>query len=319
MANAWVLFFLKIRRPPRSTRTDTLFPYTTIFRTVCRCRCAIHAQGRRVALLAFPGPRSMAMHNPRFPRIRPLALSLLLACGAGASLPAVAGITCVVEHSEDGTQDTGGANTGTEDDRTTACGNGAVATGVVSTAFGTNAEATGGRAVASGYDSHATGSSTIAIGVRPNASGSWSLALGSNSQGPAFGAIALGVSSNATGQFSTAPGVYSQATGENSLALGGFLGLSTDNTDLFRFTQATAARAIAIGNAAQVHAEEAVALGVKTRVLAGADRAVAIGSDSVASEADPVSFGHLATAEDEVPGGTFGSDLQRRLDNGTPS
>src|SRR3546814_20690892 len=26
-------FFLKIRRPPRSTRTDTLFPYTTLFRS----------------------------------------------------------------------------------------------------------------------------------------------------------------------------------------------------------------------------------------------------------------------------------------------
>src|SRR3546814_3704955 len=25
-----------IRRPPRSTRTDTLFPYTTLFRSVCR-------------------------------------------------------------------------------------------------------------------------------------------------------------------------------------------------------------------------------------------------------------------------------------------
>src|SRR3546814_8607000 len=120
----------------------------------------------------------MAMHNPRFPRIRPLALSLLLACGAGASLPAVAGITCVVEHSEDGTKDTGGANTGTEDDRTTACGNGAVATGVVSTAFGTNAEATGGRAVALGYDSHATGSSTIAIAAPSNARGSWWPATG---------------------------------------------------------------------------------------------------------------------------------------------
>src|SRR3546814_10815784 len=24
-----------IRRPPRSTRTDTLFPYTTLFRSVC--------------------------------------------------------------------------------------------------------------------------------------------------------------------------------------------------------------------------------------------------------------------------------------------
>src|SRR3546814_3301489 len=27
------MFFLSIRRPPRSTRTDTLFPYTTLFRT----------------------------------------------------------------------------------------------------------------------------------------------------------------------------------------------------------------------------------------------------------------------------------------------
>src|SRR3546814_1272109 len=28
------LFFLSIPRPPRSTRTDTLFPYTTLFRSV---------------------------------------------------------------------------------------------------------------------------------------------------------------------------------------------------------------------------------------------------------------------------------------------
>src|SRR3546814_2166825 len=27
------IFFLMIRRPPRSTRTDTLFPYTTLFRS----------------------------------------------------------------------------------------------------------------------------------------------------------------------------------------------------------------------------------------------------------------------------------------------
>src|SRR3546814_17431707 len=26
-------FFLRMRRPPRSTRTDTLFPYTTLFRS----------------------------------------------------------------------------------------------------------------------------------------------------------------------------------------------------------------------------------------------------------------------------------------------
>src|SRR3546814_21000938 len=29
----WLFFFLRIRRPPRSTRTDTLFPDTTLFRS----------------------------------------------------------------------------------------------------------------------------------------------------------------------------------------------------------------------------------------------------------------------------------------------
>src|SRR3546814_8602616 len=30
----FVFFFLMIRRPPRSTRTDPLFPYTTLFRSI---------------------------------------------------------------------------------------------------------------------------------------------------------------------------------------------------------------------------------------------------------------------------------------------
>src|SRR3546814_5571308 len=30
-----------IRRPPRSTRTDTLFPYTTLFRSPCRCDASV--------------------------------------------------------------------------------------------------------------------------------------------------------------------------------------------------------------------------------------------------------------------------------------
>src|SRR3546814_8863583 len=32
-------FFLMIRLPPRSTRTDTLFPYTTLFRSLVRGHC----------------------------------------------------------------------------------------------------------------------------------------------------------------------------------------------------------------------------------------------------------------------------------------
>src|SRR3546814_10730960 len=38
--------FLMIRLPPRSTRTDTLFPYTTLFRS------AIHREGRGYRIMA---------------------------------------------------------------------------------------------------------------------------------------------------------------------------------------------------------------------------------------------------------------------------
>src|SRR3546814_3678491 len=44
--------FLMIRRPPRSTRTDTLFPYTTLFRSISNAaRWLTHI--RRSA--SFPG------------------------------------------------------------------------------------------------------------------------------------------------------------------------------------------------------------------------------------------------------------------------
>src|SRR3546814_13409495 len=32
--NEGLLFFLMVRRPPRATLTDTLFPYTTLFRSI---------------------------------------------------------------------------------------------------------------------------------------------------------------------------------------------------------------------------------------------------------------------------------------------
>src|SRR3546814_18200181 len=39
----WFFFFLMIRRPPRSTRTDTLFPYTTLFRSDNLRICALQS------------------------------------------------------------------------------------------------------------------------------------------------------------------------------------------------------------------------------------------------------------------------------------
>src|SRR3546814_17530563 len=40
------IFFLMIRRPPRSTRTDTLFPYTTLFRSHSRQQAQRQDRGR---------------------------------------------------------------------------------------------------------------------------------------------------------------------------------------------------------------------------------------------------------------------------------
>src|SRR3546814_20565620 len=49
-----MFFFLMIRRPPRSTRTDTLFPYTTLFRSYTDrpllLRCLRRRAARRRAL-----------------------------------------------------------------------------------------------------------------------------------------------------------------------------------------------------------------------------------------------------------------------------
>src|SRR3546814_18571489 len=51
---SFLFFFLMIRRPPRSTRTDTLFPYTTLFRS---------ARPRRLA--------GVSRHHPRRDERRP--------------------------------------------------------------------------------------------------------------------------------------------------------------------------------------------------------------------------------------------------------
>src|SRR3546814_16726457 len=52
--SCYFFFFLMIRRPPRSTRTDTLFPYTTLFRSSCGAvsmtsRAAISRSRKRYA------------------------------------------------------------------------------------------------------------------------------------------------------------------------------------------------------------------------------------------------------------------------------
>src|SRR3546814_7957791 len=47
-----------IRRPPRSTRTDTLFPYTTLFRSIHVARLDEDFRGARVELRMRPWNRN---------------------------------------------------------------------------------------------------------------------------------------------------------------------------------------------------------------------------------------------------------------------
>src|SRR3546814_12914830 len=62
-------FFLMIRRPPRSTRTDTLFPYTTLFRSHQHRRDArlVHLD-RRADAAAAVRPRGAARRRTRLLR-----------------------------------------------------------------------------------------------------------------------------------------------------------------------------------------------------------------------------------------------------------
>src|SRR3546814_20553619 len=49
------------RRPPRSTRTDTLFPYTTLFRSYARS--TDHLTGREDAILKRPDTDPLVIHT----------------------------------------------------------------------------------------------------------------------------------------------------------------------------------------------------------------------------------------------------------------
>src|SRR3546814_9730984 len=59
-----VFLFLMIRRPPRSTRTDTLFPYTTLFRSVVAQSAPAWADARAAARCAAqPGIRQTGIRR----------------------------------------------------------------------------------------------------------------------------------------------------------------------------------------------------------------------------------------------------------------
>src|SRR3546814_11700825 len=78
------VFFLMIRRPPRSTRTDTLFPYTTLFRSSTRAAAKGYPKRRLYRAgekgTASAQPPGTEFTNPR-PQPQPHRWGFLFACG----------------------------------------------------------------------------------------------------------------------------------------------------------------------------------------------------------------------------------------------
>src|SRR3546814_19359153 len=86
MCNLELFFLLMLRRPPRSTRTDTLFPYTTLFRSEHRDDHRVdeyphrhHDHGGAATVVAGPpqargggqADHAGRLHQPRDPAVEP--------------------------------------------------------------------------------------------------------------------------------------------------------------------------------------------------------------------------------------------------------
>src|SRR3546814_17261582 len=59
----YLFFFLMIPRPPRSTRTDTLFPYTTLFRSASLSKMPAKINPICIHPMFGPGAKSIKGQN----------------------------------------------------------------------------------------------------------------------------------------------------------------------------------------------------------------------------------------------------------------
>src|SRR3546814_12779039 len=67
-------FFFMIRRPPRSTRTDTLFPYTTLFRSTAKTIRPLHQAISEAPRIPIETPKLTGSINLKGARIDDIVL-----------------------------------------------------------------------------------------------------------------------------------------------------------------------------------------------------------------------------------------------------
>src|SRR3546814_18482259 len=94
----FLVFFLMLRRPPRSTRTDTLFPYTTLFRSATDTPAIISISNFKGGV----AKTTLALHAAQHFAIRGYRV-LLVDCDSQASTTMMFGYRPDVDLGEDDT------------------------------------------------------------------------------------------------------------------------------------------------------------------------------------------------------------------------
>src|SRR3546814_11138276 len=103
MCSSLYCFFLMRRRPPRSTRTDTLFPYTTLFRSGTTrdvVKPVLDKSGRNYRLAMCP-ERTLEGDALRELAVLPQIIGGLTAEGADAAAALFSRLTSTVVRVED--------------------------------------------------------------------------------------------------------------------------------------------------------------------------------------------------------------------------
>ncbi|MDO9733833.1 ESPR-type extended signal peptide-containing protein, partial [Glaesserella parasuis] len=171
-----------------------------------------------------------------------------------------------------------------------AIGGGSLAEGEGSIVLGPLASASKDEGIAIGANSKSTDEYGIAVGGSATATGRYAVALGWGSKGVGTDSIAIGKSATTAGASSVVVGANIDVTGQNLVAVGSLASAESHAT--------------ALGYMASAGGMSSVAVGERAKTNGSADRATALGNNTVVTVGGGVALGYGSNAS--TAGGVVG-------------
>ncbi|MCT8545835.1 hypothetical protein KZ398_11115, partial [Glaesserella parasuis] len=181
-----------------------------------------------------------------------------------------------------------------------------MAKGEGSIVLGPLASASKDEGIAIGANSKSTNEYGIAVGGGATATGNYAVALGWNSKGVGTDSIAIGKSATTAGASSVVVGAHIGVTGQNLVAVGSLASAESHATALGYMASAGGMSSVAVGERAKTNgsADRATALGNNTVVTVGGGVALGYGSKAeTAGNVDGARQSHSVTTESTVDNG----------------